>query len=216
MPQPVTPEMRAAVSAALVHEITAQAEVKRVAPARKGPFTLSDSLTLLVHHELTREETPGEPKTTLGEFVSLLLNKYLEEETIHEYVALKKHFQRDYNTSTNVRLLRGLHYHERNREWMDLNDPASVQRNTVLLKAITLLRENAYHRIAVQALESNNSAEWYDQKFRDPECVDLLLDHPEQYETLINLIIERGYHDGMEVFKTMAANNVPALSNGVL
>jgi hypothetical protein len=177
---------------------------------------LTDSLIMLIHHEMTRDENSSST-TTIREF-SEMINDGVEEETIHEYVWLKQHLRAGENTKTNVMMLRGLHRPKRNRERMDPNDPASVQRNAVLLQSIITLRKSAYEQLLDKALvyKDFGTGLEYDHSFRNGECLDLLLDHPEHAETLINAMLERGYRDGIDVFRDMLKINVPALNNGAL
>jgi hypothetical protein len=204
--------MRVAVSDAVVRELRDRGK------AEDGPLTFSDALTLLIHHEMTRDANADDPKTTIREFADLLLDDSIEEGTIREYVALKKHFNPRDNVFTNVMLLAGLRSHRRNRDWMNPDNPVSVQRATALLQAIVLVRKQASEKLLKESLAYVEYGDkgYYNQSFRDAKVADLIMDHHKHYEALINLMLERGYWNGIEVFREMLNNNTPALSNGAL
>lgn len=206
----VSQDMRATVRSSVTREM------KRGRLINDELNELTDSLIDLIHHEMVRDDD-GTPATTIREFAELI-NDGVEEETIHEYVWLREHLRTEDNTSTSVMMLRGLHRPARNRERMDLTDPISVQRNTVLLQSIIALRKSAHEQLLKEALVYNDFGDSfeYDHSFREGECIDLLLDHPEHAETLINAMLERGYRDGIDVFRDMIKLNVPALNHGVL
>lgn len=210
MDHTVTQEMRDRV------KLVVDNAIERMGCTDWGQFELTDSLILLIHNDKKRYEN-GEPSIGIKDFVSLL-NESCEEELVHEYVVLKEHLRPDESMSTKTMLLRGLHRHERNREWMDPADPDSVQRNTVLLKATVLLRRIGYEQLADEALDYGDSfkSKQRDRGLRDAECVDLILDYPEHYESLINAMLERGYRNGMDAFREMMTTSTPALNNGVL
>lgn len=198
-----------------MNEVMAEA-IERNQFTDYGQFALSDSLILLMENERTKYDN-FEPSTDLNEFVYMLNGSY-EEEIIHEYASLKRHFNPTDNRGTNLMLVRGLHLTEHNREWMNATDPESVQRNTVLLQSIVLLRKNAHQLLLDEALEKVNAKQSRQsiEGFRDSECVGLILDNPDQAETLIRTMVERGYQSGMNAFREMLVNNSPALGNGVL
>lgn len=210
-PVKVTQAMRDVVSSVLAQELSYRGK------GEEGPLLFSDSLTMLIHHETSRDDNE-KPRTTISEFTDLLLDESMEEETIHEYVALNQHFAPQCNTHTNTMLLRGLHRPSRNREWMDPSDPISVQRTVILLQAIVLLRKSAREKLLGEALAYVDYGDngHYDQSFRDAEVADLIMDNPELFETLIEMMVDRGYRDGIEIFREMLTHNTPALSNGVL
>ena len=210
MGKAVTQEMRDVVKSALDNAV----EQRRYIDF--GQFELTDSLILLMHNEKMRHEN-GEPAIGIGEFASLL-NESCEEEIIREYIVLKEYLRPDESMITKTMLIRGLHRSERNREWMDPADQDSVRRNTVLLKATILLRRIGYEWLADEALDYGYSGKsrQQDRGFRDAVCIDLILDHPDYYETLIHAMLERGYREGIEVFREMVANDAPALHGGVL
>jgi hypothetical protein len=202
--------MRSTITAALAKAIKYEGFIDY------GQFELSDALVLLMSNEKAKHAN-GEPGIGLSQFVRMI-NECYEEEAIHEYVALNQHFIHREMTDTKLKLIRGLHLPERNREWMDSGDPASVQRNTVLLQSINLLRHEGSPQLLNEALENVHAKQSGQiiQGFRDAECVDLLLDNPDQAETLIITMVERGYKSGMDAFREMLNNNTPALGNGVL
>lgn len=206
----VTQKMRDTITAALDEAI------ERNGFTDYGQFAISDSLILLMQNEETKYNN-FEPSTDLNEFVYLLNGSY-EEEAIHEYAALKRHFDPADNRDTNLMLVRGLHLTERNREWMNPANPESVQRNTALFQSIILLRKRAHPWLLDEALKivDSNQSRKSVQGFRDPECVDLILDNPDQAEALILAMVERGYQSGMGAFREMLSNDAPALGNGVL
>lgn len=212
MIQPVTQEMRKLVSDALVREMSGRGLLE------EGPLHFSENLTRVIHHELTRDDDDDNPTTTISEFADLLLDESCEEESVHEYVALQKHFNPEDNTFTSLMLLRGLHRHRRNRDWMDPDDPASVRRTTALLRAMVFIRKSRSGNLLDDALAYVDYGDQghYEQSFKDAEVADLIIDNPEQYETLFALMQERGYQHGITVFRDMMRNGVHALSIGVL
>lgn len=202
--------MRDAVSTVMVQELRYRGQDD------EGPLYFTDSLTWLIHHE-TRREDNASPRTTVSEFADLLLDESMEEETIHEYVALKKYLPQD-NTHTSTMILRGLHHPSRNRDRLDPANPVSVQRTVALLQAIVRIRKSAYEKLLSEALayfDYGDKGHYY-QSFRDEEVADLIMDHPKHCETLIELMLERGYRDGIEVFREMMSHGTQALGNGVL
>jgi hypothetical protein len=205
--------MHEAVNKALVMEFKSRGTFE------EGPLRFQDTLVSLIHHEMTREDDGANPRTTIGEFVDLLNDEFCEEETIHEYCLLKKHFLSRENIFTRIMLLRGLHHHPRNREWINAADPLSVERNAALLRAVILTRMHAKNERTLNdmlAYYDYGDKGYYGQSIREEEVANLIMDHPQHVDTFINLIIDRGYRVSIAVFRDMMKNGVPVFNNGVL
>lgn len=205
--------MHEAVNKALVLEFKSRGTFE------EGPLLFQDTLVSLIHHEMTREEHGENPRTTIAEFADLLNDEFCEEETIHEYFMLKKHFRPQDNTFTRIMLLRGLHHHPRNREWMNAADPLSVERSTALLQAVISIRarsKNERTLSTVLAYYEYEEKGYYGQSIREEEVANLIMDHPHHVDTFIELMMDRGYKVSIEIFRDMMKNGVPVLNNGVL
>lgn len=205
--------MRMVVSDALVKEFHSRGEDEDV------PLIFSDSLTTLIHCELTRPNDSRNPKTKINEFADLLEDDLCEEETIHEYVLLKKHFRSSDNIFTRTMLLRGLHHHPRNRAWINSEDASSVEQNAALLEAVILTRKRSRGERTLNtmlAYYSYDDKGYYGQSIREEETANLIMDYPQHVETLIDLIMARGYRNSLPLFREMMSNGVSALNEGVI
>lgn len=205
--------MYEAVNEALVLEFKSRGTFE------EGQLRLQDTLVALIHHEMTREEDSKNPRTTIGEFADLLGDGFCEEDAIIEYCQLQKHFRPQDNTFTRIMLLRGLHHHPRNGEWMNAADPLSMERTTALLQAVISIRARSQNeRRLSTALAYFNYGEkgYYGQSIREEEVANLIMDHPQHVDTFIDLMIDRGYKVSIAIFRDMMKNNVPVFNNGVL
>ena len=208
MQQEITQQMRGHVTAALEEHL-------RLKKSGHDPVVLPDELIRLMH-----SAADTDPEATIDNVIdetAFLIKEYCDRATIREYLVLRQHFNPADNMMVRIMLLLGLHHPERNREPMDHDDQVSIQRNVALLKAITLLRKHRYGKLLNKALAYNDqNIHQMEQGFRDNHCADLIIDHPEHHELLMDTMLERGYEEGIEVFRGMIAGNAHSLSGGVL
>lgn len=208
MMKTVTPEMR--------EYVTDKVEETLVMRKRGyDPIVLPDDIITLIYRaaEIDPDATID---SVIDETVYLMMD-YCEQRTIREYLALRQYFKDDDNMMTRLMLLLGLHHPERNREGLNVQDPTSIQRNAALLSAINLLRTRDYGNLLAKATTySPPTTHHMEQGISDEALANLIIDHPQHWQTLIATMQERGYEAGMEVFRESMTTNAPALLNGAL
>jgi hypothetical protein len=206
---PVTQQMRDEVLAMVSDEMMQQSSETR-------KLKITDDVVRLVHVEMSRDES-AEHRVTNRELAWMVFWD-CNHITISEYIALKPWHAPVDDFQVAKDIVRGLHCPERNKMPLDVSDPKSVERNVALLKSAMLIHEMGYEGPVEEALNYSKSIDgkWMGHGFGDPNCSDLIIDNPEYCETLIRTIQQRGYDNGLAVFRDMLATASPALMEGVL
>lgn len=173
----------------------------------------SDKTILTIHESL--ENRPDE--TADWEFAWMAVMG-VDEQTVQEYVALHPwHTDVVEDIDVAVYMVRGIHVPERNRQPLDTSDTGSMLRNTAILKCLLAISYGEDQLLSERLVdfETPEGASRLSHHLNDDSLVDLVLDHPDRVDELIDMINDRGY-EGITMFSELVREQPSPLNKGAL
>ena len=147
--------------------------------------------------------------------VAWMADREIEEDTVAEYLALYDVHEDWDDIEDTVKFIRGLHYHERNRERVDPADELSLSRNKALLKFAFAVSDDdspASDMVDYVRIEGKDR---YGSAVVSSDAFEAICQHPERVDELIDFVVERG-ESGIELFNTTMNSSPDPLVRGQL